>query len=128
MPKRAAPQPTEAELVILRILWDRGPSTVRQVHETLGGEARSRYTTTLKQLQVMSEKGLVRRDRSQRSHVYMAAVEQDRTERSLVANFIDRMFDGSVQKMVLHALESGKITDDELLDIKRQLRQWEKRS
>lgn len=128
MPKPAVPQPTEAELVILRILWDRGPSTVRDVHEALGGEARSRYTTTLKQLQVMSEKGLVRRDRSQRSHVYTAAVEQSRTERNLVASFIDRMFEGSVQKMVLHALESGKISDDEILEIKRQLRQREKRS
>jgi predicted transcriptional regulator len=126
MTKARQIQPTEAELAILRVLWSRGPSTVREVHAALGGDARSRYTTTLKQLQVMAEKRLVERDESQRSHVYAAAVEEGRTEQSLVASFIDRVLEGSVQRVVVHALESGKVSDEELAQIKRILRQWEK--
>jgi predicted transcriptional regulator len=119
-------QPTEAELAILRVLWSRGPSTVRAVHETLGGDARTRYTTTLKQLQVMAEKRLVSRNESQRSHVYTAIAKETETEESLVSGFIDRVFQGSVQKMVLHALSSGKVTDEEIAQIKHLLQQWEK--
>ena len=126
MAKARTVQPTEAELAILRVLWSRGPSTVRQVHEALGGDARTRYTTTLKQLQVMAEKRLVERDESQRSHVYAPLVEEDKTERSLVASFIDRVLEGSVQRDVVHALESGKVSDEELAHIKRVLEQWEK--
>jgi len=120
-------QPTEAELAILRVLWSCGPSTVRVVHEALGGDARTRYTTTLKQLQVMAEKRLVTRDESRRSHVYGAVLKETETEQALVSSFIDRMFEGSVQKMVIHALEAGKVSDEELAEIKRQLRDWEKR-
>ena len=116
-------QPTEAELAILRVLWSRGPSTVRVVHEELGGDGRTRYTTTLKQLQVMAEKGLVDRDESQRSHIYAAVLEEAKTEESLVSGFIDRVFGGSVQKMVVHALNSGKVTDEEIAQIKRLLGQ-----
>lgn len=119
-------QPTEAELAILRVLWSRGPSTVREVHETLGGDARTRYTTTLKQLQVMAEKRLVSRNESRRSHVYTAIAKETETEESLVSGFIDRVFQGSVQKMVLHALSSGKVTDEEIAQIKHLLQQWEK--
>jgi len=126
MAKARQIQPTEAELAILRVLWSRGPSTVREVHAALGGDARSRYTTTLKQLQVMAEKRLVERDESQRSHVYAAAVEESQTEQSLVARFIDRVLEGSVQRVVVHALESGKVSDKELAQIRRILRQWEK--
>ena len=119
--------PTEAELAILRVLWDLGPCTVREVHEALGGDDRTRYTTTLKQLQVMAEKRLVKRDESQRSHVYKAIADEMKTERSLVRSFLDRMFEGSVQKMVMHALDAGKVTDDELAEIKRILKEREKR-
>ena len=126
MSKARKTQPTEAELAILRVLWSRGPSTVREVHGALGGDARTRYTTTLKQLQVMAEKRLVERDESRRSHVYAAAVKEDETEQSLVASFIDRVLEGSVQRVVIHALESGKVSDEELAEIKRILQQWER--
>lgn len=120
-------QPSEAELAILRTLWSEGALSVREVHELLGGDERTRYTTTLKLMQRMAEKGLVRRDESQRSHVYTAAVEEDEVERALVSSFVNRMFEGSVQKLVLHALESGEVSDEELAEIKRQLKGWGKR-
>lgn len=125
MSSERSTQPTEAELAILRVLWSRGPSTVRTVHDALGGDARTRYTTTLKQLQVMAEKDLVERDDSQRSHVYAALLKQDETEQSLVTGFIDRVFQGSVQKMVLRALNSSKVTHEELAQIKQLLQQRE---
>jgi predicted transcriptional regulator len=127
MSGRRKVRPTEAELMILRVLWSRGPSSVRDVHESLGGEARTRYTTTLKQLQVMAEKQLVRRDESRRSHVYRAAVDEDETERAIVSSFVDRVFQGSVQKMVIHALESGRISDAEITEIKQLLKRREDR-
>lgn len=116
------PPPTEAELAILRVLWSRGPTTVRAVHEALGGDARTRYTTTLKQMQVMAEKGLLERNDSQRSHIYTAVPKEAEIEESLVSGFIDRVFQGSVQKMVVHALNSRNVTSEELDQIKRLLR------
>lgn len=113
--------PTEAELAILRVLWSDGAATVRTVHESLGGEERTRYTTTLKQLQVMTDKGLVQRDESQRSHVYRAAVEEQVTEKSLVTQFLQRVLGGSARKMVMHALDSDTVSDDELTEIKQML-------
>ena len=118
-------QPTPAELAILRVLWTEGPSSVRQVHESLGGDKRTRYTTTLKQLQVMAEKGLVRRDESRRSHVYAAAVKEKPTQQAVVGGFVDRMFGGSVQKLVIHALEAKDVSEEELAEIKRRLQEWE---
>ena len=113
--------PTEAELAILRVLWSNGASTVRTVHELLGGDSRTRYTTTLKQLQVMTDKELVNRDESQRSHVYTAAVEEQVTEQSLVAQFLQRVLGGSARKMVMHALDSDTVSDEELNEIKQML-------
>jgi BlaI family penicillinase repressor len=113
--------PTEAELAILRVLWRDGAATVRTVHESLGGDGRIRYTTTLKQLQVMTDKRLVERDESQRSHVYSAAVEEQVTEKSLVAQFLQRILGGSTRKMVMHALDSDTVSDDELAEIKQML-------
>ena len=127
MPAKKRAQPSEAELAILRTLWSKGASSVRDVHESLGGDERTRYTTTLKLMQRMAGKGLVRRDESQRSHVYTATVEEDEVERALVSSFVNRMFEGSVQKLVLHALEAGDVSDEELAAIKRQLKQWGKR-
>src|SRR6266540_1007770 len=95
-------KPTDAELAILRVLWTRGPSTVRQVAEIMGREAG--YTTILKLLQIMTEKGLVQRDESTRTHVYEAAFSQDQTERQLVTDLMNRVFDGSAAKLVLQAL------------------------
>lgn len=120
-------QPTEVELAILQVLWDAGALTVRQVHERLGRDETTRYTTTLKQLQVMDEKGLVSRDSSARSHVYSAAVDQDKTKRSMVRGFIDRVMGGSTEKMVLHALESGEVEAEEIAEIKRLIQRWGKK-
>ncbi len=129
MPKPAAPSvPTEGELAILNLLWRKGPCTVRQVHEALRSDGSARYTTTLKQLQVMVEKGLAVRDDSKKSHVYSAAIEEGRTKCSLVAGVIDRVFDGSVQNMMLHALEARDIDRQELAQIKRLLAERERGS
>lgn len=112
-------KPTDAELEILRVLWSRGPSTVRQVAETLGRE--SAYTTILKLLQIMTEKGLVVRDESARTHVYDAAYTEDQTQRQLVTDLLDRVFDGSAAKLVLQALETRKASPQELDEIRRLL-------
>ena len=110
-------KPTDAELAILSVLWSRGPSTVRQIAEEMGREAG--YTTILKLLQIMTEKRLVRRDESSRTHVYDAAYTQDQTERQLVTDLLDRVFDGSAAKLVLQALATTKSTPEELDEIKK---------
>ena len=110
-------KPTDAELGILRVLWARGPSTVRQVAEQMGRE--TGYTTVLKLLQIMTEKRLVTRDESARTHIYQAAYTQDQTERQLVTDLLDRVFDGSAAKLVLQALASNKASLEELDEIKK---------
>src|SRR5258708_29850190 len=110
-------KPTDAELGILRVVWSRGPSTVRQIAEQMGREAG--YTTILKLLQIMTEKRLVARDESSRTHIYQAAYTQDQTERQLVADLLDRVFDGSAAKLVLQALASNKASPEELEEIKK---------
>ena len=110
-------KPTDAELGILRVLWARGPSTVREVAVELGRD--TGYTTVLKLLQIMTEKRLVRRDESSRTHVYEAAFTQDHTERQLVTDLLDRLFDGSAAKLVLQALASNRTTPEELDEIRK---------
>src|SRR5438067_10876747 len=105
-------KPTDAELAILRVLWGRGPSTVREVAEVMGRE--SGYTTVLKLLQIMTEKGLVRRDESARTHVYTAACSQDHTERQLVTDLMNRVFGGSAAKLVLQALAATRTSPEDL--------------
>jgi BlaI family transcriptional regulator, penicillinase repressor len=119
MPPMSAPRrkPTDAELAILRVLWARGPSTVRQVAEELGRD--TGYTTALKLLQIMTEKRLVRRDESARTHIYEAAYTQDQTERQLVSDLVERVFDGSAAKLVLQALATTKATPEELDEIRK---------
>ena len=117
--------PTDGELAILRVLWDRGPCTVRQVHDALRQETATGYTTTLKLLQIMTEKGLVVRDESQRSHVYEPSNSQDRTQRQLVRDLLDRAFGGSTQKLVMHALSAKKASADELAQIRELLEELE---
>ena len=112
-------KPTDAELGILNVLWSRGPSTVRQIAEEMGREAG--YTTILKLLQIMTEKSLVVRDEGSRTHVYTAAYTQDQTQRQLVADLLERAFDGSASKLVLQALASGKTSPEELAEIKKLL-------
>ena len=112
-------KPTDAELAILRVLWTRGPSTVRQVAEAMGREAG--YTTVLKLLQIMTEKQLVRRDESTRTHVYEAAYSEDQTQRHLVADLLNRVFDGSAAKLVVQALAASKASPEELAEIRKLL-------
>jgi predicted transcriptional regulator len=120
------PKPTEAELELLRVLWGRGPSTVREIHEAVGGERETGYTTTLKILQKMAEKGLVDRDESQRSHVYVAAVRAEQTQRQLVRDLVRRAFGGSAGQLVVQALSERRATTDELAEIRRLLDDMEK--
>jgi BlaI family transcriptional regulator, penicillinase repressor len=114
---RPGRKPTDAELAILHVLWLHGPSTVRQVAEIMGREAA--YTTVLKLLQIMTEKGLVRRDESARTHVYAAACSQEQTERQLVTDLMNRVFGGSAAKLVLQALSSTKTSPEELAEIRK---------
>lgn len=112
-------KPTDAELGILRVLWARGPSTVRQVAEALGREAG--YTTVLKLLQIMTEKQLVVRDEAARTHVYRAAYTEDQTQRQLVSDLLDRAFGGSAAKLVLQALAANSASPEELAEIRKLL-------
>ena len=113
------PRPTDAELAILRILWDRGASTVRQVHEVLGRTRPAAYTTALKMLQIMTEKGLVRRDDTDRTHVYQARQTQEHTQRQLVRDLLDRAFGGSASQLVLQALAMRRASPEELEEIRK---------
>jgi BlaI family transcriptional regulator, penicillinase repressor len=110
-------KPTDGELAILRVLWSRGPSTVRQVAERIGKD--TGYTTALKLLQIMTEKRLVTRDESSRTHIYSAASTQEQTERQIVSDLVDRVFDGSAAKLVLQALATTKASPEELDEIKK---------
>lgn len=115
------PRPTDAELVILRTLWQEGPSTVRHVHEILTLEKELGYTSVLKTLQVMTEKGLVVRDESARSHVYSPAQTEDQTQRTLVDYLLSRAFRGSAMKLVMQALDSSPASQEELDQIRELL-------
>jgi predicted transcriptional regulator len=121
MTRPAAPRPTDAELAILRILWDRGPSTVRQVHDVLGLERQAAYTTALKLLQIMTEKGLVERDERDRSHIYRARLSEETTQRQLVRDLVDRAFGGSASKLVMQALATRRASPEELRDIRKAI-------
>jgi BlaI family transcriptional regulator, penicillinase repressor len=112
-------KPTDAELAILRVLWARGPSTVREVAEAMGREGA--YTTVLKLLQIMTDKGLVRRDESTRTHVYKATASEDQTKRQLVADLLDKVFEGSSAKLVLQALSTRAASPAEIDEIKKLL-------
>lgn len=115
---QSVPQPTNAELDLLRVLWRLGPSTVRDVHEALAAERGVGYTTTLKLLQIMAEKGIVTRDESTRTHVYRAAVSEQTTQRRLVSDLLDRAFEGSALGLVMQALAARPATADELRQIR----------
>jgi len=121
MTRNPAPRPTDAELAILRILWNRGPSTVRQVHEILGLERQAAYTTALKLLQIMTEKGLVERDESDRTHIYRPRLSEETTQRQLVRDLVDRAFGGSSSKLVMQALATKRASAEELRDIRKAI-------
>ena len=112
-------KPTDAELAILRVLWKRGPSTVREVADAMRHQGA--YTTVLKTLQIMTEKGLVRRDEAARTHVYEAAASEGQTQTQLVADLLSRAFDGSAATLVLRALEVKRSSAEELAEIRALL-------
>ncbi|HEV2864040.1 MAG TPA: BlaI/MecI/CopY family transcriptional regulator [Pyrinomonadaceae bacterium] len=125
MAESRGPRPTDAELEILKVLWRRGPSTVREVFETLGETKQMGYTTALKLMQIMAEKGLVRRDESERAHRYEAAAPEEETQRQLVGDLLQKAFDGSAKKLVLQALSRDAASAGELAEIRRMLDELE---
>jgi predicted transcriptional regulator len=128
MPKRGAkPRPTDAELEILNVLWQRGASTVREVHEAISrAKPAAGYTTVLKTMQIMAEKRLVRRDESQRAHVYEAQLARDETQRQLIGDLLERAFDGSATKLVMQALSAKQTSAEELSNIREMLDAFER--
>jgi predicted transcriptional regulator len=121
---RARLRPTDAELAILQVLWTEGPRTVRQVHEALADARETGYTTTLKLMQIMAEKGLVVRDESARTHVYAARASRDDTQRQLVSDLVDRAFGGSATALVLQALAAHPTSEEELREIQRLIGEY----
>jgi len=125
MADKPTPRPTDAELAILRVLWERGPSTVREVHDSLSRTHDSGYTTILKLLQIMTDKRLVVRDESQRAHVYSTTLSQQRTQTQLLGDLIDRAFGGSPANLVMQALSASKASAEELTAIRHLLDRME---
>ena len=121
MSRTSVPRPTDAELAILRVLWQRGPSTVRQVHDQLAHERPAAYTTALKLLQIMAEKGLVDRDERDRTHIYHARLSEETTQRQLVRDLLDRAFGGSAGKLVMQALATRRASPEELKNIRQAI-------
>lgn len=121
MSKPDPPRPTDAELAILRVLWSRGPSSVRQVHEQISKDRPTGYTTVLKLMQIMTEKGLVVRDESQRAHIYEPRINEQKTQRQLVKDLLDRAFGGNASQLVLQALSSRRTSAEELAAIREML-------
>ena len=119
-------KPTDAELAILRVIWQRGPSTVKDVHKVLEATKRTGYTTVLKFMQIMAEKGLLNRDESSFAHVYQAQIPQEQTERTLVADLLERAFEGSTSRLVMRALAAKKATPEELSEIRKILKRHER--
>jgi len=119
-------KPTAAELDILSILWEHGQATVKEVHETLNKQKPTMYTTVLKHLQIMQEKGLVRRDEQNKAHIYRAAAAKSETQKNLVSDMLERVFRGSAAQLVQHVLESKSASPEELKEIRKMIRQAEK--
>jgi BlaI family transcriptional regulator, penicillinase repressor len=128
MTKETPQKPTASELEILRVLWARGPSTVREVHAALSEKKELGYTTVLKLLQIMTAKGSVRRDEGQRAHVYEACQPATETKRQLVGDVLQRVFEGSATELMIHALEGRKTSKKELEELRRLLEEYERRA
>lgn len=128
MPKESPQKPTASELEILRVLWARGPSTVREVHEALSEKKELGYTTVLKLLQIMTAKGTVRRDEGQRAHVYQAGQPATETKRQLIGDVLQRVFEGSASELMMHALEGRPTSKEELDELRRLLEEYERRA
>jgi predicted transcriptional regulator len=122
------PRPTSTELDILRVLWERGPSTVREVHDVLARSKPIGYTSVLKILQIMTGKGTVRRNEQERAHVYEACQPAENTKRQLVGDLLQRAFAGSASQLMLHALDNKKTSPHEIEQIRRMLDEYEGRA
>lgn len=120
-----SPQPTDAEVQILSVLWEKGPVTVREVHTELCKAREVGYTTVLKHMQIMTEKGLLLRDESQRSHVYRPRQKPEAMQRSIVRNLIAKVFSGSTEQLVLRALTAKRATPDQIAEIRKMLDELE---
>ena len=120
------PKPTASELEILHVLWERGPSTVREVHETLSAHRPIGYTSVLKLMQIMTAKGTVRRDEQQRAHVYQAVQPAEKTKRQLALDVLQRVFDGSASELMMHALNGRKTSKEEVVELRRLLDDYER--
>jgi len=127
MPRANLPRPTDAELEILRVLWDRGPSTVREVYDELKRDKEVGYTTVLKFMQIMAEKGLVRRNQDQKAHLYESRVPRESTQKQLVEDLLSRAFGGSALQLVMQALSSKRAAPAEIDQIRRLLDEYEER-
>ena len=126
MPRSPSDKPTEAELEILRVLWDHGPSTVREVNEAMNRTKPTGYTTTLKLMQIMREKGLLHRDGTQHPQVYEPAISEVKAQRRFVKDMLDRVFEGSTSRFVMQVLSTKKASAKEMQEIRRALRKLEK--
>ena len=127
LPKpKAPPRPTEAELEILTVLWSRGPSTVRDVHETIARRKPTQYTTVLKLLQIMGEKRLVERNEEARAHIYRASRPREWTQRQIAGDLLERAFGGSAKSLVVGALSARKTSKEELAEIRKLLDEYDK--
>lgn len=120
------PKPTDAELEILTVLWSRGPGTVREIHEVIAKRKPTQYTTVLKLLQIMTEKGLVRRDEKQRAHVYEAACSRELTQKQLAGDLLQRAFNGSAARLLQGALSAREASKAELEEIRKLLDEYER--
>jgi predicted transcriptional regulator len=120
------PKPTDAELEILTVLWSRGPATVRDIHTVIAERKPTQYTTVLKTMQIMAEKGLVRRNEKQRAHIYQAAMAREWTQRQLAGDLLQRGFDGSARTLMMGALSARKASKEELEELRRLLDDYEK--
>jgi predicted transcriptional regulator len=125
---RQPPRPTDAELEILTVLWSRGPSTVREVHESVSRRKPTQYSTVLKFMQIMSEKGLVRRNDEQRAHIYEAAQPREWTQQRLAGDLLQRAFGGSAKSLLVGALSARKASKQELAELRKMLDEYEKRA
>ena len=119
-------KPTASELEILRVLWTRGPSTVREVHEALSEKKSLGYTTVLKLLQIMTTKGTVRRNEMQRAHVYEACLPAEQTKRQFAGDMLQRVFEGSASQLMMHALAGNRASREEIEEIRRLLDEYER--
>src|SRR3954471_16314359 len=128
MARQQPAKPTSTELDILRVLWERGPSTVREVHEVLARSKPIGYTTVLKLLQIMAAKGSVRRNEQDRAHVYEACQPAENTKRQLVGDLLQRAFAGSASQLMLHALNGKSTSQREIEEIRRMLDEYEGRA